>query len=408
MVMRKFSLATALCTLLYPNKESMIFVRGFSSRAIIGKVSSASSFGGSRSLSSILAASESSSDVKRTRPVTSLPPVPENAHRIVLMRHGESEFNNANIFTGWCDVALTPRGRVEAYEAGEVFLSHHLTFRQCYCSMLTRAIVTAQRALQAGDVSYTPISYDWRLNERHYGALQGLSKERTADRLGREKTMRWRRSYDVPPPEMTKDHPHFDIINNDARYRKLDKVPRGESLEGCQVRVLEAWKEIVQDAKDAEDDTHSAHSLIVAHANTLRALVMSVDNIPASDIEDLNIPTGIPFYYNICKTTGEVLPADDDGTEMNHISDMKGFRGTYISDDRKKRSFLERRRAANDPWLWALHDDQVTTGMLEDDGGDGSEEQFSVDESAENLAEMAIEALENTELFSSITKGKSK
>lgn len=103
------------------------------------------------------------------KPETSLPPVPKNSHRIVLMRHGESEFNNANIFTGWCDVALTPRGRVEASEAGEVFRSQDMTFRQCYCSMLTRAIVTAQRALEAGGVSYTPISYDWRLNERHYG-----------------------------------------------------------------------------------------------------------------------------------------------------------------------------------------------------------------------------------------------
>jgi Histidine phosphatase superfamily (branch 1) len=102
---------------------------------------------------------------------SSLPPVPENAHRIVLMRHGESEFNNANIFTGWCDVALTPRGRVEAAEAGEVFRSHDLTFRQCYCSLLSRAIVTAQLALEAGGVSYTPLTYDWRLNERHYGEL---------------------------------------------------------------------------------------------------------------------------------------------------------------------------------------------------------------------------------------------
>ena len=100
---------------------------------------------------------------------SSLPPVPENTHRIVLMRHGESEFNNANIFTGWCDVALTPRGRVEASEAGEVFRSHDLTFRHCYCSMLSRAIVTAHKALEAGGVSYTPVSYDWRLNERHYG-----------------------------------------------------------------------------------------------------------------------------------------------------------------------------------------------------------------------------------------------
>ena len=134
---------------------------------------------------------------------SSLPPVPENAHRIVFMRHGQSSFNDANIFTGWCDVALTPRGIVEAEEAGEVFRSHNLTFSHCYTSLLTRSIVTAQRSLEAAGISYVPISYDWRLNERHYGALQGLSKERTGDRLGRERVMKWRRSYHARPPAMT-------------------------------------------------------------------------------------------------------------------------------------------------------------------------------------------------------------
>lgn len=332
------------------------------------------------------------------KPETSLSPVPENSHRIVLMRHGESEFNNANIFTGWCDVALTPRGRVEASEAGEVFRSQDMTFRHCYCSMLTRAIVTAQRALEAGGVSYTPISYDWRLNERHYGALQGLSKERTADRLGRETVMEWRRSYYGRPPEMTEDHPHFDIIVNDARYRKLDSVPRTESLEDCQDRVVEAWKDIVEDLEGTEDDPTAATSLIVAHANTLRALVMHIDNIPPEDIEDLNIPTGIPFYYNICKTTGDVL--EDEKTQQ-----ADRFRGVYISDDRKKRSFLERRRAANDPWLWALHDDQVDKSMLVVNEEE-EKESFNAQERLGDLKEMAKEALENTELFSTVTKDK--
>lgn len=231
------------------------------------------------------------------------------------------------------------------------------------------------------------------------GALQGLSKERTADRLGREKVMKWRRSYDVPPPAMTEDHPHFDIINNDSRYRDLDSVPKAESLEDCQNRVVDAWKEILQEGMEADDSTHSAHSLIVAHANTLRALVMHIDDIPASNIEDLNIPTGIPFYYNICKTTGKVLEAEDNTGHR----DVGGFRGIYISDDRKKRSFLERRRAANDPWLWALHDNQVAESMLE---GDSAEEQSGLEESAKDLAEMAKEALENTELFSTVTSNK--
>ena len=233
------------------------------------------------------------------------------------------------------------------------------------------------------------------------GALQGLSKERTADRLGREKVMKWRRSYDVRPPAMMEDHPHFDMINNDSRYQNLDSVPKAESLEDCQNRVVDAWKEILKEGMEAADSTHSAHSLIVAHANTLRALVMHIDDIPASDIEDLNIPTGIPFYYNICKTTGKVLEVEDTGHP-----DVEGFRGIYISDDRKKRSFLERRRAANDPWLWALHDNQVDESMLEGDSADSEDEKSGLEESAENLAEMAMEALENTELFSTLTKNK--
>ena len=242
------------------------------------------------------------------------------------------------------------------------------------------------------------------------GALQGLSKERTADRLGREKVMKWRRSYDVPPPAMTEDHPHYDIINNDSRYRHLaleerdgGGVPRAESLADCQKRVVEAWHEILRDGMEAEDTNATSHSLIVAHANTLRALVMHIDDIPASAIEDLNIPTGIPFYYNICKTTGKVLEVEDAGHP-----DVDGFRGVYITDDRKKRSFLERRRAANDPWLWALHDNQVDESMLEGDDGDANEgaEGLELDESIENLKEMALEALENTKLFSSVSDNK--
>lgn len=163
--------------------------------------------------------------------------------------------------------------------------------------------------------------------------------------------MKWRRSYSARPPQMTEDHPHFLSINDDPRYRKLESVPRTESLEDCQVRVVKAWKDIVEDAKKADGDIDSSHSLVVAHANTLRALVMDIDGIPAEEIEDLNIPTGIPFYYNICKETGEVLPVEDkDHGIGDNLSSFPGFRGIYISDDRKKRSFLERRRAANDPW----------------------------------------------------------
>jgi 2,3-bisphosphoglycerate-dependent phosphoglycerate mutase len=147
------------------------------------------------------------------------------------MRHGESEFNNANIFTGWCDVALTPRGVVEAVEAGEVFRSLSVSFRTCYASLLTRSIVTAHRCLEAAGVAYTPLVYDWRLNERHYGSLQGLGKDRTADRLGRDIVMEWRRSYYARPPPMTEEHPHYWILQRDDRYRALKgSIPLTESL----------------------------------------------------------------------------------------------------------------------------------------------------------------------------------
>lgn len=323
------------------------------------------------------------------RTVSRLPPVPTDCHRLVLMRHGESEFNNANIFTGWCDVALTPRGVVEAVEAGQVFLSHSLHFRKCYVSLLTRSIVTAQRCLEAAGVSYTPLEYDWRWNERHYGALQGLSKERTAIRLGREKVMEWRRSYHAPPPLMTPEHPHYQTINADPRYRRLDDIPSGESLQDCQIRVVQAWSDLLKDLKSIDDDDFQ-YSLLVAHANTLRALVMHLDNIPADQIEDLNIPTAIPFYYDINKKTGEIVHA----LALEDMESSKDgvFSGIYVTDERKQRSFLERRRAANDPWLWALRDEQVDVSLL-----DG---ETSIDVDPQQQKEMEEEARRNTELFS--------
>jgi len=327
------------------------------------------------------------------------------------MRHGESEFNNANVFTGWCDVALTQRGIVEACEAGQVFEAHNLHFRKCYASLLTRSIVTAQRSLEAAGVSYTSIQYDWRLNERHYGALQGLSKERTADRLGRAIVMEWRRSYHARPPLMTQEHPHYPIIYQDPRYRNIKgiQLPLGESLEDCQHRVVAAWKDIVQDLSFSDDGQtqstssssmpsnifdDSDYSMIVAHANSLRALVMHLDAIPSNDIESLNIPTAIPFFYDIDLSTGQVVASTENQQNGR-------FRGTYISDDRKKRNFLERRRAANDPYLWALHDNEVTSSMLfGDQNGTVGEEH------PEGLDGLEEEAKRNTQLFSSALKRK--
>jgi len=263
--------------------------------------------------------------------------------------------------------------------------------------MLTRSIVTAHRSLEAAGVAYTPIQLDWRLNERHYGALQGLSKERTAVRLGRARVMKWRRSYDARPPLMTPDHPHYAIINNDARYRSLEGIPLGESLEDCQKRVVEAWKDILEDVSQSNHSTESSYSLLVAHANTLRALAMHLDDIAAEEIEGLNIPTAIPFYYDVDKQKGKVVMPEED--ELTDKIGTGRFRGIYISDERKKRSFLERRRAANDPWLWALHDHQVARSMLVED----EPEQDGEDE-AEGLEGLEQEAKHNTEVFSSAFK----
>lgn len=200
---------------------------------------------------------------------------------------------------------------------------------------------------------------------------------------------------------MHPEHPHFDIINNDPRYLKVPDIPLGESLEDCQKRVIIAWNDIVADfGRDDKDDHYeSDYSLLVAHANTLRALVMHLDSIEVDDIEDLNIPTAIPFYYDIEKTTGKVIShvaGDDAGARFDRIGTGK-FRGIYISDERKKRSFLERRRAANDPWLWALHDHQVARSMLV---GGVEEDQGT----PEGLVGLEEEAKQNTELFSSALK----
>lgn len=251
--------------------------------------------------------------------------------------------------------------------------------------------MTAHRSLESAGVSYTPLHYDWRLNERHYGALQGLSKEQTAQRLGTTLVMKWRRSYDARPPLMTSEHPHYDSIVYDGRYKHLPELTLGESLQDCQVRVIEAWKDIVKDIKEVTEG-ESPYSLLVAHANTLRALVMHIDEIPSDDIEDLNIPTGIPFYYDIHKETGEVI------SEPSAVEDQNGigkFTGMYIADERKKRSFLERRRAANDPYLWALRDEQVARHMLLDDGSADPELGGHQD-----LDGIELEVAKNTELFS--------
>jgi hypothetical protein len=194
------------------------------------------------------------------------------------------------------------------------------------------------------------------------------------------------------------EHPHFQTINKDPRYRHLKNVPRGESLEDCQKRVIEVWKETIQEAGENLEPLDFQYSLLVAHANTLRALVMHLDSIDPDDIESLNVPTAIPFFYDIDTSTGDVVTNSPSGT----------FRGIFITDERKQRSFLERRRAANDPWMWALHDDQVATSMLSDFGNDETKDQADNQNGDETsptkkkslkVADLEAEARKNTELF---------
>mmetsp|Transcript_29371 Transcript_29371/g.68191 ORF Transcript_29371/g.68191 Transcript_29371/m.68191 type:complete len:632 (+) Transcript_29371:247-2142(+) len=271
---------------------------------------------------------------------------------VVFMRHGESEFNNANIFTGWCDVALTKRGIVEAEESGEVFSSNDVFFDKCYTSVLSRATGTAWRALECANQAYVPMCADWRLNERHYGALQGLNKEETLHRLGKELVMPWRRSFVAKPPTMEPQHPHYNLIVDDPRYRNVNPadIPLTESLEDCQTRVLSFWNStIIPSLQDGNT------CLVVAHANTLRALIMAIDTIDESTIEGVNIPTAIPFAYEIDKATASV---------SSKMGPTGQFRGRYLSSPKLKFNFMERRRAVTDPWAWALGNDSVSDHML--------------------------------------------
>jgi 2,3-bisphosphoglycerate-dependent phosphoglycerate mutase len=213
---------------------------------------------------------------------------------LVLLRHGQSTWNLENRFTGWTDVGLTPQGEAEAGEAGRLIRAEGLEFDQVYTSVLTRAIKTLWIALEEMDRVYLPVQLSWRLNERHYGALQGLNKAETAEKHGAEQVQLWRRSYDVPPPALDADderHPRFD-----PRYRDLDPgdLPASECLKDTVDRFLPYWHETIAPAiRDGR------RVLIVAHGNSLRALVKYLDDISDEEIVGLNIPTGVPLVYEL-------------------------------------------------------------------------------------------------------------
>lgn len=215
-------------------------------------------------------------------------------YKIVLMRHGESQWNLENRFTGWTDVDLTELGRDQARRAGELLKEKGFSFDLAYTSVLTRAIRTLWIALDAMGAMYVPIQNHWRLNERHYGALQGLNKSETAAQYGDEQVLIWRRAYAIAPNPLALDdprHPKFDV-----RYSELsaDQLPATECLKDTVARVLPYWDESIAPAIKA-----GKQILIAAHGNSLRALIKHLDHVSDDDIVHLNIPTGQPLVYEL-------------------------------------------------------------------------------------------------------------
>ncbi|QCP06636.1 phosphoglyceromutase [Micrococcus luteus] len=214
-------------------------------------------------------------------------------YTLVLLRHGQSDWNEKNLFTGWVDVPLTEKGRAEASRGGELMKAEGIHPDVLHTSLLKRAITTANLALETADRQWIPVKRDWRLNERHYGALQGKDKAQVKEEFGEEQFTVWRRSFDTPPPALD-DSSEFSQIG-DERYAELgDDAPRTEALKNVIDRLIPYWEaEIVPDLKASKT------VLVAAHGNSLRALVKHLDGISDEDIAGLNIPTGIPLVYEL-------------------------------------------------------------------------------------------------------------
>ena len=215
-------------------------------------------------------------------------------HKVVLLRHGQSTWNLDNRFTGWTDVDLSDQGRQEAAAAGRLLKEEGFEFDLVYTSVLKRAIRTMQIAMDELDQMWVPVVRNWRLNERHYGGLQGLNKAETAAKHGEEQVKIWRRAFDIAPPELEESDPRFP--GHDRRYADLAKeqLPRTESLKDTIARFVPYWTEVI-----APQVAAGRRVIIVAHGNSLRALVKYLDGISDADIISLNIPTGIPLMYEL-------------------------------------------------------------------------------------------------------------
>ena len=233
---------------------------------------------------------------------------------LVLLRHGESDWNQKNLFTGWHDVELTDKGEKEARRGGELLREHDLLPDVSHTSLLRRAIRTAELALDTADRLWIPVRRSWRLNERHYGALQGLDKSATREKYGDEQFMLWRRSYDTPPPPVDPASEHHP--RNDPRYDDLppDALPATECLADVVVRMLPYWYDAI-----VPDLRRGQVTLVAAHGNSLRAMVKHLDGLSADEVVGLNIPTGIPLRYDLDDDLRPVTPG-----------------GTYLDPDAAK------------------------------------------------------------------------
>jgi 2,3-bisphosphoglycerate-dependent phosphoglycerate mutase len=215
-------------------------------------------------------------------------------YRLVLVRHGESTWNQENRFTGWTDVPLAVKGTEEAKEGGELLRDRNLQFDVVHTSVLKRAIQTMNIILSETDQEYLPVHKHWRLNERHYGGLQGLNKSETATLHGEEQVLVWRRSYDIPPPTLELSDPRHPVHESKYKHLPVDVLPKTECLKDCIERVLPCWYDHI-----APDILAGKKVLVVAHGNSLRGLVKHLDRMSEDEILKLNIPTGIPLVYEL-------------------------------------------------------------------------------------------------------------
>lgn len=281
----------------------------------------------------------------------------DSVYTLVLLRHGESEWNKLNQYTGWCDVKLTPKGETEARAAGRLLFENGIEIDHAFTSVLKRASFSCNMALNMANQHWVPVTKSWRLNERHYGALQGYHKDKAYKELGldQELVMQMRRSYDVRPPKMEDDHPYWH--GNYRRYRKLSKEQlessRTESLKDAADRIMPFYNSVIAPSLRAGNKC-----LIVSHANTIRTLIKNIDGISDEDIKGMSIPTGIPLLYRLDKNLKPVCPVSELefrfmvepkgytwGTDMEH-----GFNGVYLGDLERLQDIQSKRDKTNRNW----------------------------------------------------------